>query len=508
LTNGNVATDITHLSIEEVRSLYSAMRDDSQLFARVCLPHIIQNDIPDFHKYIYSALDKRYRYMAVVMFRGGAKSTLSRTVKGLHRVCFAKEPVMIWISESIAQASADLVTVQDEIAGNDTIKSLFGELKGEVWNQESCEFKNGVYITAKGYGSRIRGLKWKNQRPTNIGSDDFESETNSATEDQRIKVRNWINNQIIPAGDVNTSYEFFGTICHPEAFLAKAKNMSFFQPPNGFYYEKAIEEGGIPTWPKRYPMEWIKEREKFFKEQNNYAGFLQEYYNIPAILGKPVFNMDMVKEWDGVFETYDHITYIKSGYKKIPVNVFIGVDPARSLSETADNTVMFVIGVTPSKDYICLEIFGDRISPHQQVEKIFELASRYRPRHVEIESNGYQLALSEWCRTRMIEGRRPAFAIREYESRKSKDNKFLLGLEPIINYGKLYKIKDCQGYELFDREARLYNSEVREHDDSLDGLYDAIEGAWAPGNYDVDEVISNLKKEHQRKVKPMNWVTI
>ena len=135
---------LSTLDNEELVNLHQAMSNDSQLFAQICLPHIIRKGIPDFHKPIYTALDKRHRYMSFVLFRGSGKSTLSHSIKGLHNICFQKEKYIVFISESIDQAAADLIGIQDEIVSNDMIQMLFGELKGKIWNVEESEFANGV----------------------------------------------------------------------------------------------------------------------------------------------------------------------------------------------------------------------------------------------------------------------------------------------------------------------------------------------------------------------------
>ena len=168
-------------------------------------------------------------------------STISKSIQVTSDICFAKEPFTVLLSESIDQASKDLISVVDEIENNEIIKLLFGDLRGNVWNQEEIEAKNGCFVKTKGYGSRIRDIKWKNMRITKTILDDYESENNTGTDKQRDAVFDWIEAQVLRAGIPNvTTTQFFGTIVHPEAHLAKIKTLPEFQAPRGFYLEVPI----------------------------------------------------------------------------------------------------------------------------------------------------------------------------------------------------------------------------------------------------------------------------
>ena len=173
-----------NMSPEELQRLYVAMKNDYEVFARTVMGHIV-TEVPDYQHQVYQALNKRYENNAFVLFRGAAKSSISKSIQVTSDLCFAREAFTILLSESIDQASKDLVSVVDEIENNEIIRALFGNLKGSTWNKEEIEASNGCFVQAKGYGSRIRGLKWKNMRITKNILDDYESENNTATEKQR-----------------------------------------------------------------------------------------------------------------------------------------------------------------------------------------------------------------------------------------------------------------------------------------------------------------------------------
>jgi len=515
--------DIAAMDQEQLKMLFVTLQRDYSAFARIIMGHIVK-EIPPYQREIYSALDKQHKHLGIASFRGSAKSTISHTIQGTSDICFAREPFLVFVSESIDQSSADLISVQDEIANNELIHLLFGNLKGEIWNRESTEFSNGVYITCKGYSSRIRGIKWKNMRPTKIIMDDVESEQNIATSDQRTQFDEWINKRVLPSGAVggNCKYQMFGTIIHPQSWLARAKDMSIYRPPNGMFLNVPIEKNGVPAWGSMYSMDWINRERDSYRQRNQLAAFNQEYYNIPSMTGKCKFNVGMITPIDGVFRRHQTITYIESEGKKIPINVYIGVDPADSDNEKADNCIYFVIGVLPNhKDLssykadsaipnvVLLHSEVSKDSPTKQVEQIFRLVETYCPKHVEIETQGYQTALADFCR-RDMKAKGITFAIREFKSNKSKNNKWLYGLEPNINGGHISRLKNMAGWDQLEKELIAFNEDYHDHDDSIDGLFLALDNAYAPQMYDINAAIQRMKDldKNKNKKQVLNWMTL
>ena len=512
--------EIERLTPEEQLQLFDTLGRDSCLFSRIVMGHVVR-DVPDMHRDIYKILDDstgpnpRYNYVAMVLFRGAAKSTI-KTFKQVHDIVYRHEPVSLFLSEAEDQSIRDLIAVQDEIESNEVLNALYGPLKGSnLWNRTECEFANGVYVAAKGWRSKIRGLKWKMQRPTKLWLDDFEGETNSKTVDARRGVKEWIDRQVLPAGDTHPKTIFLGTIVHPDAYLAKIKDLDMFTGKGGVYYERAIAgamDGANPAWASRYPTEWILAKKRYYEQSGEMASFMQEYFNIPAELSDPKFNTDMVQEVSGgTFDTYLTETYIKTDTgRAIPVNVFVGVDVASTTNARSDRTVITTIGVLPNGNAVILDIFAEKISVLEQVNKVFEIVDRYKPKHVTVETYGYQRSLKEWLEDKMTE-RQNYFAIEPFNENKSKSKKYIEGLEPFINDGRIGYMEGCKNIQLFFEEARNFSGGIRDHDDTLDGLFLALNKSYAPPEgYDVAARIESMKKalKSKDKKKKLTWVTI
>lgn len=506
---GNNLVDL--YDMEQARRLYHALDTDLCLFAKTVMGHIVK-EVPKFHKDAYAIIDAGYEYSAFVWARGLGKSTISHTIQATRDVCHAKEAHIVLLSETLDQASADLISVQDEIESNEIIHQLYGNLKGNVWNIQSTEFANGCYICCRGYTSRIRGVKWKNVRPSKIILDDFESEQNSASADQRAEVQRWLYGRVLPATEVKTAkYQFWGTIVHPEAFLAKCKDLSFFKSPTGTYMEVPIETDGVAAWGSRYPIKWINLTKDRYMAARQATLFYQEYYNRPALSGNPRFRPDMILPLDVKFDKYGTITYIVADNgKKQPVYTFIGVDPASSLSDAADFSIFTVVAALPGvteRKYLILDQVAERCTPTQQRDILFRLVEKYTPRLVTIETQGYQLALEDICREKMRTSGL-YFPIKGFKTTKSKAMKWLLGLEPQINSGNVYRIAHLNLWGELEKQLVSYNENIREHDDCIDGLYLAVQNAYCPQPYDVDRAINDYKNKDRQQPSQDSWFTL
>lgn len=508
--------DLRNMDESQIFALYTGLKNDKELFAKTVMGHIIK-EVPQYQRDIYKILGSDKKYSCIIAFRGSGKSTIGHTIDTTHDICHQSSPFTIFLSETIDQASADLISVQDELESNDLIRDLYGQLAGDIWNKESMEARNGCYVMCRGTGSKIRGLKWKNQRPTKIKLDDTESEANTMTEKQRNNYSRWIFSNVLRAGmPGETFFQFMGTIVHPQAFLANARNMDMFKGDNGNYLEIPVEKDGIPAWPKLYPMSYITEERERYKAHGKLPQFLQEMYHIPYSEGKASFNTALIRMLPSVYRQDYGVSYLLHDETKIPINVYMGVDPADSDNESADETVITTIGILPSKTpgrdlmkVVLLDVQSMRLAPSRVVTAICDIADKYRPKIITFEEQGGRAAYIDLLRLEMRK-RGTFHAIKPFKTNVSKTNKWLNGLEPYINGGYLNYLPSTQGLDKLISELENYNTESRDHDDAIDALFLAIENAYAPQQYDVDLTIRNIidLKDHKKRPRVVNWYTL
>jgi len=508
----------------------AALRGSSYYWSLVCMKHQMKNETPEFHKEAYKAMDDDdIRFKCFVRYRGSAK-TAQKTNKILQWVTEVMEPVIVMVSSAVALASNEIIDIRAEIESNDIIKYIYGDLKGlDIWNTKALEFANGVYVVAKGTTSQIRGTKWKGQRPTAVLMDDFEDEKNADTEDKRASLKRWFSAQIMPIGDVGFKVLMFGTIVHPDAYLANADPKwnaatrkydnpnSMFVSPNGYYSRVDIaDEHGTPTWPNRYDKDWIESERSHHQAENTLAFFYQEYFNIPAQESNPIIDVKLITEMNATYHDQYGVRYLNvydpddiarvNIVKKIPVNVFVGVDPTRGAKASSDDFGMAAIAVTNNNNIIILDMFARVIPISEQAETVVEFVTKWNPTHFTIETYGYQLALAVYVDKLFQERGEHNHVMFEFNENKSKKTKYKESLcNPIAN-GCVARIKECSNYSKFENQAAKFSGGETEKDDMLDALTlcmhedkPAGKVLWGPGYEDVDAELAKAKLRARNK---------
>jgi len=161
------------------------------------------------------------RRLAIIAPRTSAKSTLKSLILPLHSLLYRQERYIVLISATQKQARQRLRNIKAEILRNPDLNLLYGpELASrDGWTSASINV-NGVQIDAYSAGSEIRGISYREWRPSLVILDDVEDENSVYSADQREKLRNWFNETIEHIGDTYTAIEVIGTLLHPDSLLA------------------------------------------------------------------------------------------------------------------------------------------------------------------------------------------------------------------------------------------------------------------------------------------------
>lgn len=550
-------TALSEADPEGFKALLYNMRNDSKLFAEMICSDILTENLTDQQKrqYLEGTLDREVympQYMqrmydayddmfmgrkfnsAFILYRGAAKSTI-KVIATVKAICFALEPGILFISESQRQACLDNERVMDIMTTNPVLLSIFGNMKGPIWNKEMSTYNNNgniIALHATGMGSRIRGHHYLGQRPSFVICDDFESEGNSLTKEMRSKVLNTINSKILKLGDYIYKLVFQGTIIHPECFLPKIMTgeITRFSGMKGTIIVQAISNSpsikyndvkkrwqaepaeifkiGDPAWPSRYPYTYINDEIQYHKEINGGANFwevLQEWYNIPRHDSAPVFKTEMITKLENAelkrFENMHYIEITELGkITKIPVRLYEGYDPAISRNKAADSSVDYILATMPDNRKVIVEIYRDKIGPEEQIQRILETNRKYYIQEAMIETFGYQLALKEMVEKRARDNKLRLFASEYKDNSRSKGGKYKLGLANAVNTGEICYLPCVKNIE--EHKTELANFSVESiHDDTIDGLflaYCAAEKYAPPANMDVDKYIAEKKKLNNR----------
>ena len=509
-TNGNVSKNekLLHLAASDLIT-----------FGKMFSPQdFLATETPQFHREVGKMLcDRTIQQLALILPRDHAKSTLAATAI-LWRFLFNppdSEPEFIaWIGEAQDQAIDNIAWIQNHIETNPAVHYYFGDLQGHIWRKNEVVLKNGCRMIGKGASQRLRGKKQYSTRYTGIVLDDFESELNTKTPDARINMKNWVTAAVYPAIDFDKKGFLWcnGTIVHWDSFLnniltgyqsARKHNEDYTWK---VYSKKAIEDGE-PIWKSRWSMGKLNERKQFYVDSGTPAKFYQEYMNQARSPDDQVFSEEDINEslYKGVtrWDDEEGSWYVKTDDGNTYVNLYIGIDPASSISDHRDYSVIMVVGVSDEHDYYIIDYWRKRTLPMDCAEEIFKIVEEYHPvRRVNIETIAYQEMLRDFV---MRESKKRGFFIPGIEkgikgyTQKKKDRLFE-GLQPLFKQKAVHLKKG--DIEFIDE---LLDFPKGAHDDMIDAFWLATQYT---GGYQKTGGFRKKDDSRERKVtKEYNWMT-
>ena len=487
---------------QALKKLYTNMA----LFGRYCFPTALRKEIPPFHFHIYKSLsDSEQRRVAIAAPRGTAKSTTTSLIYPLWKTAFKpsdEDLFIVIISESQAQSINFLSRIKYHLWHSEKYAELFGDMgpaTARRWTNNDIILANGTRIVAVGTGQRVRGFIEGDTRPNLIIIDDFESELNAFTPEARAKNKKWITEAVIPSLSDDGKVVMIGTVISEDCFLYWIKESSAWK----VLWYSIWDDNEKSIWPERFPKERILQIKEEFESIGNLNGFYQEYMNIAQSPDNAPFKPEWMKLHHYDFEIRNNqpclIGRIKEDEKVIPVEVYCGVDPASSLTIRADFFVIATIGIDYEGNKYAIDIFRDKISPSKQPQKIIDIYKKYKPRRMKIETTGYQEALRVGVREIMREEGLYIPGLEKGVKPRTRKSERLLSLVPMFARGQFYwRPEDIAGQQEFLSYPR------GKHDDIMDGIWTALEGAKPCRFEEYDEKRYDKKK----KKKFLDWLTM
>jgi predicted phage terminase large subunit-like protein len=486
------------MKITEVQKmeLLKKMHNDIEYFAKVVVPHHVTSATPEFHREIFKLLNNdKNKKMAVIAPREHAKSTISNLIFLLHRVLFRKEKFCVIVSESFGQSVLFLDAIKRELEVNETIKVLFGNLQSEKWSESDIVTSTDIRITCRGSGQRMRGMKYRQYRPTLVILDDFESEANTETQEQRNKLFRWINGVVLPGLDRDGRILLIGTIVHNDSYLNHIRKIG---PTTGWkvlYYQAELNpEIKEALWEERISWEELQNKKAEYAAQGLIDLYWMEYMNIAQDPEGRPFTQDMIQYYTGTLERNDQGWWIRTDDTYEPVNVYMGLDPSLGKAN-GDFTVFVVTAITQNGDIYVYRIDRDRINPVEIVDKMFDHNKMFPGVLQVVETTAFQESLVHFAREKMRASKQ-FIPIKEVKPRMRKSDR-LLKLQPYFASKKVYLRREHSALI-----GELLEFPKGSNDDVMDALWNSLEFKT---NADNRKFKKGFKKLTQRKY---NWASL
>ena len=520
--------NINKNQISEAEETLRLAQNDIIAFGKLFLPDdYMRSETPPFHYEVADVIDDiSVKQVAIILPRGHGKTILTKA-SILKDFLFCSPDDMLfyaWVSATQKLAVGNLDYVKYHLENNPKIQYYFGDQKGRKWTEEDIELKNGCKLISKSNVTGIRGGAKLHKRYDLIILDDFEHEENTITKDARDKNANLVTAVVYPALEPETGrIRVNGTPVHYDSFInnllvnsAKAKNDNKDFAWKVITY-KAIDSDGRFLWSSFFTPKIMEQKKKFYYDSGQPSKFYQEYFMQVQSEEDAIWRQQDVRYFNGYFEVDkdDKVGYLcLEGKDKIPVNTFIGCDPATDIdTKTSDFSVMMVIAVDNNRNVYILEYERHRSIPTLGskydgaldikkmgvVDYIIELYEKYNCTSATVED----VAMNRSVFQALNEERKRLnrFDIAVIPSKPGghqKRNRIYSGLNGRFSMGLIH-IRD----NMFDliNEIVTFGAKMA-HDDTIEALYYACLNSFPP-DFKLDK---KEKKWFKPKRKAKNWI--
>jgi len=469
-------------------------------FGRIVMPKWAKKPSPSFHYEIDDRLkDPTIDRLNIIAPRGFAKTSVVGVffplwhifVEHLHRDQPRRPSFVVIASKSRYHAVNIISSIKEVLEDSPYFRSLFGDWakNPKVWTRDEIVLRDGTTILARGTGQQVRGLNKYGVRPSLIVLDDPEDENNTKTPEAMEDNLRWLLQGLVPAlaRDRPSKVVVIGTPMHERGMVNELSRM----PVWSTMHYSAIKEDGTSLWPEQWSIEELERERESYEATGRISVFYREYMCEVVADTDRVFSQwghyDGDISWNGsdafikitkmsaIASTHDdrHATFKELDKPLVlPVNIFMGLDPASTTSSRSDRTVIMCVARTGvlengnCKRFV-LPYVADRLPPSVVTQKAIQTYERYKPLRTRVESTGYQEMLREQLsyQIRGIVGEKP---------RASKSMR-LEGMQPYFEQDEVYLMPDMT---LLEQELTAYPK--GQHDDTLDAMYYATLRTYPP----------------------------
>ena len=431
--------------------------------ARELFPHYCTHEPAKIHYELGEFLTKSRENLVIAFPREFGKSTYVWVFFPAWNILTGIYRYIVYIASSKERAIEQLRNLRSEIQVHPTLSGfakIIGDRADELEYVDRLTGKRCL-IRAYGAGQNLRGIRYQERRPDIVILDDVEDSESVQSETQRKKLREWFHADVRPLSSTGRIF-VIGTVLHEDSLLNNLLN----NPPEGFRGLKygILDDEGNPTWPDRFPKEWVERRMRDYRTQGLVDVFYREYMNVAISPDTQIFRRED-------FRYYDPKQLRWESY-----NVFTTVDLAISKADTADFTAVCTVAVSPENHWFVLDIDYGRYDPSQTIEAIFRAVQKYRPLIVGMEKVAYQQALEHFLLKEMP-ARGIFFRIEPLKAEKKKELR-IQALQPRFRAGTVWFPANADF--LPELEAELLTFPRGKHDDLIDALAYMEQIAYPP----------------------------
>lgn len=444
---------------------------DAEFFYRTFFPKTFRQPSPQMHREIDELLDSpQYPMLNVQCFRGSAKTTKLRAFMA-RRIAYRMTRTGLFIGGSETAAARSVRWIRRQVEKNKLFANTFGLRPGTKWTDTELEIicdidQTSTYVLAMGILSNVRGVNFDDYRPDLIVADDPLTDENVLTLEGREKTEDLLLGAIAKSlaprtEEPNAKLALLQTPIHLEDASMKAAKSTMWKTVRFPCWTKDTEDSQLheqrSSWEERFPTADLQKEKADFAAQGKSHIFTREMeVRITSTVDAPL-KVNQVQYYDDLPK--GHIVSA------------LGIDPVPPPSSAAvnknlagrDYEVLSVWSRVNGKYYCRAYEMNRGHDPNWTMAKFFELALTYNISYVSVETIAYQATLKWLLEKEMQRRSRYYTIIQDKNQNKSKFQKIVDTISPLLQQGKLMLIKNQT--ELI---TQLTNYPKVPHDDVLD----------------------------------------
>ena len=514
--------NINTQNVSEAESVLQLAKNDLISFGKLFLSQdFMRSETPAFHYEVADCIDnKKIRQLAVILPRGHGKTVLTKAGI-LKDFLFCPEDDHLfyaWVSATYKLSVGNMDYIKHHLTHNEKIVYYFGTMKGNKWTEEDIELTNGCKLISKSNVAGIRGGSKLHKRYDLIILDDFEHEANTITKDARDKNANLVTAVVFPALEPHTGrLRINGTPVHYDSFINNLLTSYYKAKKDGKSDEfawkvmtyKARNESGSLLWPSFFTEEVLEQRKKFYIDSGQPAKYWQEYFMEVQSEEDAIWIRDDIKYWTGYYHYEDNQGHLIIDGEQIPVNTFIGCDPATDIdTKESDFSVIMVVAIDPDNNAYVVEYERHRSIPtiggksldgsirgkKGVVDYIMDLYDKYHCNSATVEDVAMNRSIFQALNEeRRLRNKFNVSVIPQKPGGTNKRNRIYSGLSARFSMKTIHLNEN-----MFDLVTEVLTFGPRmAHDDTIETLYYALLHAFPPGMHKDDKgkfVVRNRKQ--------------
>ncbi|AOZ75743.1 hypothetical protein AC231_04745 [Clostridium pasteurianum] len=486
---------IETFSFSELRKLLGEM--DIEFFALCYFPKYFDRQFGKFHRELFNELKYMLNNKGLIeafgLPREHGKSTINSFLFPLYSTLYNKSQFTLIISATEQIAVPFLDMIKSEFEENQMLIEDFGIRKGNRWNNNEIwiKTKGGIdsCIMIRGIDGSLRGIHYKQHRPTLVLLDDLLKDDTAKSEAKREQVKSTFTDVVLPIGTRDTNILVVGTILHEEDLMSemlKGKIPGVRSIKKAAVISFAERDDLWAEWETKYnnlqDEDRIKTALSFFYANKEemlkgteilWDEYLDYYYLMckKQAMGENSFHKELQ---NNPRSTDDYIFQNISYWDRLPnfeeMEVVVYIDPAIKNGKRNDYSAITVIGKhkKTNQKYV-IDGSINKLLPDDLFTLAVEKLKLFPVDRIGFETIQAQSYMKQKFEEELWKNK--IYIPVESVNSKGKKHERIISLEPEIK----------KGHILFNADNRAYNNQVKDynkfakHDDAPDSLYGAVQ---------------------------------